>query len=116
MPETYIPTFRTSRPTNGLQALNRQPTFDQLLTSIQDMDSLVKLPQWHNYIQSERALELARVPRDFGSYSQLRLTSGEANPYLSFLVRCKFPDYPDFYSQKGFFSQIIKLRKTRKPF
>ena len=109
MPETYIPTFRTSRPTNGLQALNLQPTFDQLLTSIQDMDSLVELPQWHNYIQSERALELARVLRDFGSYSQLRwrLTSGEANPYLSFLVRRKFPDYPNFYSKKGFFSQII---------
>ncbi len=131
MPETYIPTFRTSRPTNGLQAIlppkwavpasttqtqipskyayQPKPTFGQLLTSIQDMDSLVELSRWHNYIQRERALELARVLRDFGSYSQLhwRLTSGEANPYLSFLVRRKFPDYPNFYSKKGFFSQII---------
>jgi hypothetical protein len=78
-----------------------KPTFNQLLQSIKDMDSLVVLPEWHNYISSERALELTRVLRDYGGYNGLdwNLTSGFANPRLDSLIRYRFPDYPRKFSQ-----------------
>ena len=85
------------------------PTFGQLLTSIQDMDRLVDPPLWSNNNQRTRALELARVLRDFGGYNQFhwQLTSGISNLPLRQRIAQKFPDYPKFYSKKGLFSSII---------
>ena len=78
-----------------------KPTFNQLLQSIKDMDSLVVLPEWHNYMSNERALELTRVLRDYGGYNGLdwNLTSGFANPRLDSLIRYRFPDYPRNFSK-----------------
>lgn len=93
-----------------LNALPRpKPSFDQLLKSIKEMDELVSLPLWHNYMSNERALELSRVLRDFGGYGQARwnFTSGSANPFLSAQIRFKFPLYPSFYSENGFFRDLV---------
>ena len=80
-----------------------KPTFNQLIQSIKDIDSLVVLPEWHNYMNNERALELTRVLRDYGGYNGLewKLTSGFANPRLDSLIRYRFPDYPRNFAQKG---------------
>ena len=73
------------------------------------MDSLVDPPLWPNNNQRTRALELARVLRDFGGYNQFhwQLTSGISNLPLRQRIAQKFPDYPKFYSKKGLFSSII---------
>lgn len=78
-------------------------TFGQLLESIKNMDGLVFLPQWRNYMNRERALELSRVLRDYGGYNGLEwsLTSGFANPKLAALIRLRYPDYPLKFAKDG---------------
>ena len=85
---TYVPVFRP--------APKPKLTFGQLLESIKNMDGLVFLPQWRNYMNRERALELSRVLRDYGGYNGLEwsLTSGFANPKLAALIRLRYPDSP----------------------
>lgn len=88
---------------------SQKATFSQLLKSIADMDRLVSLPSWRNFINRERALELTRVLRNYGGYSGIlwRWTSGDANPTLDYLIRSNYPYYPYNYSNQGFFHGVI---------
>lgn len=111
MPETYIPTFRTSRPTNGLQAqeLPKQATdFDSLLQAIQNIDELSFIPAWQSNWKRKRALEIAQVLRDFGGYNDLKwnATSGIANPYLKFMLHLTYPNYQNMFSKGGQFESL----------